>query len=197
MGRAKADLPFGSETLLERVVRILLEAVDEVVVVHAADQSVPRFDDRVTTAQDPIPFGGPLIGLQAGLNCAQAMPDPPEIAYLTSCDSPFLGQDFVREILRQLQGYDVAVPKGEKYYFPLAAAYHSRVLSSINDLIIQGERRPRALFDVCNTLPIPTDSLRSIDPELDSLVNLNAPENYRDALSRASLPIPAWLEGDD
>ena len=40
MGRSKADLVFGSETLLERVVRILQEVVDHVVVVTAPNQTL-------------------------------------------------------------------------------------------------------------------------------------------------------------
>ena len=48
MGRPKAWLPFGGELMLPRIVRILREVVEPVVVVAASDQEVP-----------PLPEGKP------------------------------------------------------------------------------------------------------------------------------------------
>lgn len=193
MGRSKADLTFGSETLLQRVVRILLEVVDHVVVVHAAEQVLPELDPRVSTVADPIPFGGPLIGLQTGLESIRARDGNMVAAYLTSCDAPFLSPDFVREVLRQLDGHDVAVPFDERYFFPLAAAYRLSLLPTVSSMVRQGERRPRALFDQCNTRRIETQSLTRVDPKLQSLVNLNTPEDYQAVLTEHGLPLPNWL----
>lgn len=194
MGRSKADLVFGSETLLERVVRILQEVVDHVVVVAAADQTLPDLGENVTSAQDSVEFGGPLLGLETGLRAVEELPQDFSGAYVTSCDTPFLQPDFVKELIRQIEKYDVAVPKDEKYFHTLAAAYRISLRTSVSKLIEQGERRPRALFPLCNTLAIPTSSLTSVDPQLRSLVNLNTPADYRAALESAELAIPSWLD---
>ena len=41
MGSSKALLPFGAETMLQRVVRLLATVVSPIVVVAAAEQSLP------------------------------------------------------------------------------------------------------------------------------------------------------------
>src|SRR6516162_8765549 len=67
MGRPKAWLPFGDELLLPRVVRLLRQAVDPVVVVAAPDQDVPPLPDGVAVVRDEAKGRGPLQGLAAGL----------------------------------------------------------------------------------------------------------------------------------
>ena len=48
MGSSKALLPFGSETMLQRVVRLLGEVVSPMVVVAAVDQELPDILQRRT-----------------------------------------------------------------------------------------------------------------------------------------------------
>ncbi|MDH3214116.1 MAG: NTP transferase domain-containing protein, partial [Myxococcales bacterium] len=64
MARDKASLPFGEETLLERVVRIVSQVVDEVWVVAREGQEVAG---AYRIARDPEEGLGPLAGLCAGL----------------------------------------------------------------------------------------------------------------------------------
>ena len=53
IGRSKALLKFGSETMLGRVVRLLLLAVDEVVVVAASQQAAASADQRAGGPRSP------------------------------------------------------------------------------------------------------------------------------------------------
>lgn len=193
MGRPKADLSFGSETLLQRVVRIMLQVLDYIVVVHAANQVLPEFQQHVSTVADPVPFGGPMIGLRTGLEVVDRLPEDYAAVYLTSCDAPFLEPSFVREILGQLGDHDVVVPFDDQYCFPLAAAYRTSLLPTIEHLVDQGIRRPRDLFEHCNTRRLETKLLTHVDPNLQSLVNLNSPQDYESALKAQNLPIPAWV----
>ena len=68
MGRAKAWLPFGEETMLQRIVRILRTIVDPIVVVAASGQEIPPLPADVLIARDPEDGRGPLQGLAAGLD---------------------------------------------------------------------------------------------------------------------------------
>jgi len=52
MGRDKATLPFGPELMLQRVVRLLGEAVEEIVVVAAPSQELPPLPDSVHIVRD-------------------------------------------------------------------------------------------------------------------------------------------------
>src|SRR5438046_5450942 len=83
MGVPKATLPFGSETMLQRVVRLLEAVVAPIIVVAAREQALPELPDRVVVARDEREQQGPLEGLRAGLS---ALPESVELAYVTSCD---------------------------------------------------------------------------------------------------------------
>src|SRR6476620_11737545 len=87
MGSSKALLPFGSETMLQRVVRLLGTVVSPLVVVAAPEQALPDLPAAVTITRDENPGRGPLEGLRAGL---KALPTGIDIAYVTSCDVPLL-----------------------------------------------------------------------------------------------------------
>src|SRR5690349_14282011 len=81
MGTSKALLPFGPETMLERVVRILSGIVAPVVVVAAANQELPPLPGDVIVTRDEREARGPLEGLRAGL---KALPPDVDAAYVTS-----------------------------------------------------------------------------------------------------------------
>src|SRR4051812_9886641 len=85
MGTSKALLPFGPETMLQRVVRILADVVSPIVVVAAIDQELPELPRDVLLTRDEQQGRGPLEGLRAGL---KALPTHVDAAYVTSCDVP-------------------------------------------------------------------------------------------------------------
>jgi molybdopterin-guanine dinucleotide biosynthesis protein A len=120
MGRAKAWLPFGHELLLQRTVRILSEVVDPIVVVAAPDQDVPPLPDHVGIARDDREFLGPLNGLAVGLASLQNRAD---VAYLSSCDVPFLQPGFVRRVIERIGDADICIPEASGFRHPLAAVY--------------------------------------------------------------------------
>src|SRR6186713_2816693 len=81
MGTSKALLPFGPETMLQRVVRLLATVVSPIVAVAAPGQSLPELPADVIVTRDEREGRGPLEGLRAGL---KALPATVEIAYVTS-----------------------------------------------------------------------------------------------------------------
>lgn len=198
MGRAKADLPFGSETLLQRVVRTLSTVVSRVVVVAAANQELPLLDGSPLVVRDEVEYAGPLAGLSLGLSTLQrnnvGMSDSTDVAaFVTGCDVPFLQPKFVQNLLDRIDVHDVVVPFDQQYLHPLAAVYRVSLADQIADLLAKGARRPRALFEQVRTLKIETRLLRHADPDLLSLLNTNTPQEYGAALERAGLELPAWL----
>src|SRR5258705_12870502 len=106
MGSPKALLPFGPETMLQRVIRILADVVSPIVVVSAIDQQLPQLPPDAIVTRDEREGRGPLEGLGAGL---KALPIDIECAYVTSCDVPLLEPGFVRQMLDLAPGYDIAV----------------------------------------------------------------------------------------
>lgn len=179
MGRAKAWLPFGDELMLPRVVRLLSEVVEPMVVVAAPDQEVPPVPATVEIVRDAIARRGPLQGLAAGLTALQGKA---EAAYLSSCDVPFLKPAFVRRLIDLLGDNSIAVPRANGYHHPLAAVYRIQVLPTVQHLLDENRLRPFFLFEAVPTRVVEASELADVDPELQTLRNLNAPEDYEAAL---------------
>ena len=183
MGTAKALLPFGPETMLQRVVRLLGGLVGPIVVVAAAGQELPALPPDVIVTRDERPERGPLEGLRAGL---EALPPGVDAAYVTSCDVPLLVAGFVTEMLDLARGYDVAVMEIDGFTHPLSAVYSRTTLPHIEALLAADRLRPVFLFDAVRTRRVAPAEI-SADPELRTLRNLNTQEDYQRALSEAGL----------
>jgi molybdopterin-guanine dinucleotide biosynthesis protein A len=183
MGTSKALLPFGSETMLQRVVRLLGEVVTPIVVVAAGDQELPALPSGVIVTRDEREGRGPLEGLRAGL---KALPEHVDAAYVTSCDVPLLVPGFVRQILDLARGYDVAVMEIDGFTHPLSAVYRRSTLAYIEDLLAKDRLRPVFLFDAVKTRRVRPEEMTA-DSDLRTLRNLNTREDYERALAESGL----------
>jgi molybdopterin-guanine dinucleotide biosynthesis protein A len=179
MGRPKAWLPFGEETMLGRVVRLLGEVVPPIVVVAAPEQEVPPLPPDVVIVRDPERGRGPLQGLAAGL---AALREKADAAYASSCDVPFLRPAFVRRMIELLGERAIAVPDVGGYKHPLAAVYRVEVADAATRLMAEGRWRPTFLFEEVTTRFVTEEELAVADATMQTLRNLNTPEEYEAAL---------------
>ncbi len=179
MGRPKAWLPIAGEIMLPRVVRLLREVVEPVVVVAAPDQEVPPLPAEVGIVRDEEKGRGPLQGLAAGL---AALRGRVEAAYLSSCDVPFLRPAFVRRLIDLLDGSQICVPRVGGYHHPLAAVYRMDVEQTVRALLGENRLRPFFLFEQVPTRVVEPAELADVDPEFQALRNLNTPEDYTAAV---------------
>jgi molybdenum cofactor guanylyltransferase len=184
MGVPKATLPFGSETMLQRVVRLLGSIVSPIVVVAARDQSPPELPDHVGVTHDERDARGPLEGLRAGL---KALPESVDAAYVTSCDVPLLVPAFVERMIELLGDHDIAVMEIDGFTHPLSAVYRRNTLPHIESLLAQDRLRPAFLFDAVSTRRVQTAEMTDVDPQLRTLRNLNTRAEYLEALAEAGL----------
>ncbi len=184
MGRPKLALPFGSELMLPRVVRILGEVVFPVVVVAAPDQEVPPLPNDVRIVRDEQEYLGPLAGMAAGLN---AIANEVDAAYVSSCDVPLLLPEFIREMICRLGLHELAVPREGDFHHPLAAVYRTSLLDRVRQLVSEQRLRPLFLIQQSDSVEVPIDELRGVDPQLQSLRNVNRPEDYEAVLQLAGL----------
>ena len=181
MGTSKALLPFGPETMLQRVVRLLTEVVTPIVAVAAGEQVLPDLPENVIVTRDEREGRGPLEGLRAGL---KALPQGVEAAYVTSCDVPLLVPGFVQQMLEFARGHDIAVMEIDGFAHPLSAVYRRATLPFIEDLLAHDRLRPAFLFEAVKTRRVSPQEITS-DPELQTLQNLNTREDYQKALASA------------
>jgi molybdopterin-guanine dinucleotide biosynthesis protein A len=189
MGTPKAALEWHGSTLLRRTAGIVSRATDgPVVVVRAQGQALPALPAQVEVIDDPREGMGPIQGLAAGL---AAIAGRAEIAFVCSTDMPFLHPAFVRRVLRAAaEGADVGLPIARGYPQPLAAAYRATLAPVAERLVKEGRLRPAFLFDECVVTRLDEAALRAdpvlaaLDPDLDSVVNINEPADYEAARSR-------------
>ena len=94
-GRDKLAEPFGGEPLLWRPIRAVAFVCREVVLVLAPEVPIPDLPPEVApivrVARDPEPFGGPLVGLAAGLAAATG-----RWAVVVAGDQPGLRSELLR-----------------------------------------------------------------------------------------------------
>jgi molybdopterin-guanine dinucleotide biosynthesis protein A len=182
MGTPKATLPFGPETMLQRVVRLLGTLVNPIVAVAAREQVLPELPGDVIVTRDEREARGPLEGLRSGL---RALPDSVDFAYVTSCDVPLLVPDFVTRMIELLGDHDIAVMEIDGFPHPLSAVYRRNTLPQVESLLAQDKLRPVFLFDAVRTRRVLPEEMLLADPQLHTLRNLNTREDYLEALREA------------
>lgn len=182
MGVSKALLPFGSETMLQRIVRLLGTVVSPIVVVAAPQQALPELSASVTVTRDEQEGRGPLEGLRAGL---KALPSAVDFAYVTSCDVPLLVPGFVRRMIELVDEHDIAVIELDGFLHPLSAVYRRSTLPHVEALLAENRLRPAFLFEALRTRRVKPVEVVTVDPSLQTLRNLNDPADYLEALSSA------------
>jgi molybdopterin-guanine dinucleotide biosynthesis protein A len=192
MGRPKAHLEWHGSTFLYRTSALLGRAIDgPVVVVAAPGQVLPDLPADVAVVEDPVEGLGPMQGVAAGL---AAVADRAEVAFVCSTDMPFLHPAFVQRVLRAMAETkaDMVLPVARGFRQPLAAGYRTSLAGLITKLVGEGDLRPGMLFKHCVVAQLDDEQLLAdgrlarFDPELESVVNINTPEDYATARERTA-----------
>jgi molybdenum cofactor guanylyltransferase len=189
MGTPKAALEWHGSNLLRRVTGLVARSVDgPVVVVRAPGQELPELPEAVELVEDAREGSGPLMGIAAGL---RAVGDRAVAAYVSSTDVPLLHPRFIRRVLAAFDDdADVVLPHVGGFRHPLAAVYRISLAAEVERLIAADRLKPAFLFEVCRVRRLDAEALlqdpalAALDPELDSVLNLNAPADYEAARAR-------------
>lgn len=172
MGRDKASLPFGDETILDRITRLLHTICNEVIVVGRREQAA-------ATVHDAIEDQGPLAGIAAGLRASQS-----DINLVVAADMPLIKPEVLMRLVTMIDDADVCVAVNDGHASALCGVYRSRVAEKAQALLDAGERRVMRLLDQVDTKRIDAAVFRDIDPELETFVSVDTPEKYAAALLR-------------
>jgi molybdopterin-guanine dinucleotide biosynthesis protein A len=165
--------------------RTLLACTEVVVAVgRDQEQSLPPMPGAVDTTIDELPGEGPLAAIIAGLRRLRdhhGFSDR-DAAMTVGCDQPFLTPATVRWLCTRIGDADVLMPEAHDKLQPLTAIYRISCLPAAERLLASGARRPREIATATASCRIVReDELRSHDPELRFLRNLNNPDDYAEA----------------
>lgn len=187
MGRDKAGLPFGHESLLDRVVRLVRTRIDDVVLAAAAGQEVPA---GIVVVRDVTSGEGPLAALHGALRQVHH-----PHTFVVACDTPLLVPGIIPVLAERGEGWEAAVPVVNGVWMTTCAVYETAAaLRKAGALLHSRERRPgsrapglRALIDQLRTRVVRPEELAGADPALLSFIPCNTPDEYRRALALAGL----------
>jgi len=179
MGRDKASLPIpglsqasNPTTMVERMVDILSQRCDPILVMAAQGQPLPALQARVL--RDELRGLGPLPATGRALRAAGAA--GARLAFVCAVDMPFLAVELIDDLTRRAveTGAEVVLPwDGQDHY--LAAVYRTDLADRVDALVAAGERKMRSLVDSSDTQRIVTLDSR----DAKSLTNVNTEADLR------------------
>ena len=170
MGRDKAALPFGEETMLSHLVHLYQPHFDMTAV---SLNKAGRFDTAgAMEVVDRHPGDGPLAGLEAAFLDTGA-----DVIFLTGTDLPLGDPELAKYLLEARGEHDICLIRSEKGPEPLFAVYSSACLPAVQAALAQGRRSMFHMLQQMNTLEIPMDDIKGFDVE-KILTNVNDPQEY-------------------
>ena len=161
-GRDKLREPIDGRSLLEHSIAAVRPMSDEVLVI-TAPLGAPTVDEDVRVVRDSAPFGGPLLGLAAGLAAAHEA-----IVLVTAGDMPEVERRVIGLLLDALDdgSVDVAVlAEGDRPRPLPMVVRRDAARAAIERLIEAGERRLGALTEELPRAVIAEAVWRPLDPE--------------------------------
>ncbi len=175
MGADKGLMLLRGKPLVVHVAERLSSVVDEVIIVVSTKEQARNysvFSFRVVI--DAYSSGTPIIGAYTGLAEAKN-----NYTFISGDDQPLLNPQVVELLFTEAEGHDAATPYWPNGWVePLHSVYHTRrAAETALQLIESGEKKFRRLLDVLPDVKrVPIEKIRSIDPELRTLVDVNTRE---------------------
>jgi len=177
LGVNKAFLQLDGQTLIERVIAGLKNIFSEIIVVtnsQSFGEMKSLFQNGPRVVEDVFEDKGPLAGLYTGLLSTSC-----QAAFTVACDMPFLREELILYLCRQLEGFDAVVPLSFKGYEPLHSVYSQGCRKIIEEQLIRNELRPRLIFPYLRVRYIRPENIETFDPRMLSFTNINTLEDYR------------------
>jgi molybdopterin-guanine dinucleotide biosynthesis protein A len=121
--------------------------------------------------------------LAAGLSASTT-----ELNLVVACDMPLVRSSVLRRLISLCDDADICVAVVDGRASPLCAVYRSSVGTVAQELLAGGERRLMALLDRVQTKRVEAAMFRDLDPDLESFVSCNTPEQLQWAALKCRPP---------
>ncbi len=175
MGFNKAFLKYGDKTFIEHQIAKLSKIFDEIIL--SANDPLTYKSLNLPIVPDIVPEKGPLSGLCAGL-----MHSTNPHAFVIACDMPFIDENVILYLSRQIGDYDVVAPQTSRGLEPMHAFYSKNCIQPMYRCLKEGRLRIVDFFSEVKVKIVDEKELKELK-ELDSftksLINLNTPEEYK------------------
>ena len=177
MGRSKATLDLGGETLLQRALKLASRVAAETMLVG------PRAELEAygRVVEDVYPGHGPLGGIHAALAATST-----ELNLMLAVDTPFLEPRFLEYLIAQAResGALVTLPRTADGLHPLAAVYRRAFHQGAERALLAGRNKIDALFAEVEIRILEAAELEKLAFPPAIFENLNTPEDVERARAR-------------
>ena len=171
MGRDKAFLEWGGETLLRRALDTAAKVAEQVYIVG----DTVKFQQYGRVVEDLFPESGPLGGIHAALRNTDSA-----LNLILAVDLPFLDPEFLRYLISTASGNDdvVTVARAGGRWQSLCAVYRREFADVAERSLREGRYRIDRLFDLVPTRVVEEEELTRMGFSGDIFRNLNTPEEF-------------------
>jgi molybdopterin-guanine dinucleotide biosynthesis protein A len=181
MGEDKAFIQIGEKPIIETIIDLFQKVFKETLIITNRKDSYLYL--KVGVYEDIFPEQGALGGLYTGLFRSHTFN-----SFVAACDMPFLNEGVINFVCQQADGYDVVVPRTEDGFQPLHALYSKRCLGPIEALLREEKTRIVDLYPRVRVRVVDFREFLSVDPEMQSFVNINTPEELNRLKIRKAIP---------
>lgn len=172
MGCPKHLLQVCDGTMMDNIVNNLGHLFSEVIVAGRGLE-LNRSDVRIV--EDIRLRRCPLIGILSGMK-ESSNPN----VFVMGCDMPFVKPELIQHLTsRGNDNTDVVIPIVRGYFEPLCAVYGCSTSDRISQYLDTGCQKVTGIFKTMNVMEIPESEIKLFDPLLESFINLNTPNEYR------------------
>lgn len=173
MGIDKTQLPFGSERLVDRQIRLLRSVCRSVAIIGPPDAFA---DTEIQVYPDELPGQGPLGGIHTGLRRART-----EFSLFLSCDLPLMEARFLRYLCEQALASRASAtlpPPWASGRYPLCTVLRREAVSRIHSCLALGQNRVGRFLSrsARRTISRAEFARAGFSPRI--FCNMNTPEEY-------------------
>jgi molybdopterin-guanine dinucleotide biosynthesis protein A len=181
--RDKALILLAGKPMIMHMIDKCKKIVDEIlVIVNSQEQSdifsqeighAPQFKIAIDTKE---PFLSPLLGARTAFENSRS-----ETTLLLPCDTPLIRTSVLELIFSVIADWDAVVPRYPGGHIePLHAVYRTATSRNvIDELLSSGKRSMKDLIMRLRTIYLSTETIKQLDPELESFMNINTIDELR------------------
>lgn len=173
----KGLLDVGGQSIVERNLALMREATGAAWL--STNEPERYFEYGAPMVGDVVSDCGPMGGIYSAFI---ALPRASALL-VCGCDMPFIKPRVLRMILSE-PGGDVVVPVFDGEPQPLLALYRASAIGAMKAALLQGRYGLRRVLRELDAVYLKEDDIRSVDPQGESFININTPEDYARAFGR-------------
>jgi molybdenum cofactor guanylyltransferase len=179
-GKNKALVRIGGKRILDRIYEVFTILFDKIILVTNDPVQYMEWDFDIVT--DIFPIRSSLTGIHTGLFYITT-----PYAFFVACDIPFIKKELIGVLLAGVEpSIDIVIPETSKGVEPLCSVYSKRCFKPIEEQLEKKSLKIQQVFQKVRVKKIPEDILRTIDPDLVSLYNINTPDDLARAKQAAT-----------